>query len=85
LPALNPIPKTLLIETVARREAPVRRTSTSVGGRGAVAAEHLAGSPAGQSHQVRLAPAQGEPCVREGMAKLVGMQPWQAGLVAAAA
>jgi hypothetical protein len=40
-----------------------------------VAIEHLATSPAGQSHEIALATyAAREPTVREGMPKLVGMK-----------
>jgi hypothetical protein len=66
-------------------EAGVRFTGADVGGRGAVTAEHLARAPAGQPHQVGLTATLGEPGVSEGMAELVRMEPWQAGLVALSA
>jgi hypothetical protein len=63
----------------------VRFAGAGVGGRGAVAAEHLAGSPAGKAHEVGLAATVGEPGVGERVAELMRMQPRQAGLLAAAA
>jgi hypothetical protein len=56
-----------------------------VGSRGAIAAKHLAGLPAGQPHEVGFAATLGEPGMRERMTELVRMEPWQAGLVAPAA
>jgi hypothetical protein len=65
---------TTSLETVARRETPVRLAGAGVGGRGAVAAKHLAGLPAGQAHEVGFAATLGEPGVREGAAELVRVQ-----------
>ncbi len=86
---VRPTPRTRgsgrLLQAVAWGEAPVRFAGSDVGGGGAVAAEHLAGPPASQPHQVGLTPTLGEPGVGERVAELVGMQSWQAGLVASAA
>jgi hypothetical protein len=54
---------------VARGQASVRLAGPGVGGRGAVATEHLPGPPAGQAHQVRLAATLGEPRVGEWLGK----------------
>ena len=67
---------------VAWGEAPVGLAGAGVGGRGPMAAEHLAGAPASQPHQVGLTPTLGEPGVGEPVAELMGMQSWQASLVA---
>ena len=58
----------------------MRLSGAGVGGRGAVAAEHRPGPPAGQAHEVRLAAALGEPGVGEGVAELVRVQVGEAGL-----
>src|SRR5215216_6124806 len=63
----------------------MRFAGADVGGRRPIAIEHLAGPPAGQPHQVGLAATLGEPGVGKGVAKLVRVQPWQAGLLSAAA
>jgi hypothetical protein len=52
--------------------------------RGAVAGEHVAGTPAGDAHQVSLVAAGAEPLVGEGMAEHVGVQVRDAGLAGAA-
>jgi hypothetical protein len=57
--------------------------SPSIGSRGAVALKHRTGLPAGQAHQVRFATAFREPLVRERVSQPVGVEVWQAGLVAA--
>jgi hypothetical protein len=56
-----------------------------VGSRSTITAEHLAGPPAGQPHQVGLTATLSEPGVRERVAELMGMQPLQAGLLTPAA
>jgi WD40 repeat protein len=53
----------------------------TVSRRGAVAPQHGARAPAGQPHQVGLAPALGQPLVGEGMAQLVGVQAGEVGLL----
>src|SRR6266545_3560236 len=73
------------LKSVARGKAPVGLSGAGISGRGAVAAEHLAGPPAGQPHQIGFAAALGEPGVRERVAELVRVQPRQACLCAAAA
>ena len=59
----------------------MRFAGAGVGGRGAVPAEHLTGLPAGQAHQVRLAPTLGKPGVGECVPKLMRMEPRKAGLL----
>src|SRR6266508_5243842 len=56
----------------------------SVGGRGAVAAQHGGGLPAGDAHEVGLVAALGAPGVGEGVAEQVRVQAVDAGLPAAA-
>ena len=68
------------LQAVTGRQPTVRPPGAGVGGRGAVAAEHRPGPPAGQAHEVRLAAALGEPGVREGVAKLMRVQVGKAGL-----
>ena len=63
----------------------MRLSGAGVGGRGAVAAKHLAGLPAGQPHQIGFAATLGEPGMGEGVAELVRVQVGKAGLGAAAA
>jgi hypothetical protein len=50
-----------------RRTATVGISGTRIGGRGAIAGEHLAGPPAGDAHQVDLGAAGAEPPVGEGV------------------
>src|SRR6266704_6281908 len=52
---------------------------------GAVAAEHRLGAPAGEAHEVGSLAAGGAPQVGEGVAELVRMETFDAGLEAAAA
>jgi hypothetical protein len=55
----------------------VRFAGPDVGSRSPVAAEHLAGSPAGQPHQIGFGTTLGQPGVSEGMAELVPVQTGQ--------
>jgi hypothetical protein len=61
------------LEPIGGREAAVGLTGAGVGGRGAVALQHLTRLPAGQAHQVGLAAAVGQPLMGEGVPELVGM------------
>jgi hypothetical protein len=61
----------------------VRFAGAGVGGRGAIALEHLAGPPTGDPHEVGLVAAHAQPLVGEGVAELVGMQVRNAGLLPA--
>src|SRR6266511_6303993 len=56
----------------------------SVGGRGAAAAQHGGGLPAGDAHEVGLVAALGAPGVGEGVAEQVRVEAVDAGLPAAA-
>src|SRR5947208_89567 len=56
-----------------------------VSGSSAVAAQHRAGLPPGQAHEVGLVAALRQPLMREGVAKLVRVEALDAGVTAAAA
>jgi hypothetical protein len=55
-----------------------------ISSRGPIALQHGARLPPGQTHQVGLPAAFGQPLVREGVAQLVRVQARQSGLLAAA-
>ena len=63
----------------------MRLSGAGVGGRGTVAAKHLAGLPAGQPHQIGFAATLGEPGMGERVTELMRMESRQAGLLTPAA
>lgn len=67
---------------VAWGESPVGFAARASAAEAPWRAEHLAGPPASQPHQIGLTPTLGEPGVGEPVAELMGMQSWQASLVA---
>jgi hypothetical protein len=54
----------------------VRFASTGIGSGGAVALEHGAGLPPGDTHQIRLGATLGQPLVGERVAELVRVERW---------
>jgi hypothetical protein len=66
-------------DAIAERHAAVGFAGAALRCRLGIAVHHLAGPPAGKSHQVALIPAGRQPGVGEGVAELVRMQPRQAG------
>jgi hypothetical protein len=59
------------LQPIVGREATVGLAGAGVGGRGAIAGEHLAGAPTGDAHQIHLVAAGAEPLVGEGVAEHV--------------
>jgi hypothetical protein len=59
-------------------------SGTRIGGRGAVAGQHLAGPPARDPHEVDFGAAGAQPLVGEGMAGHMGVQVGDTGLAGAA-
>jgi transposase len=70
------------LQPIGGGEAPVCLAGAFVGCRGAVAAQHRAGLPAGKAHQVGFVATLGQPKMGECMAELVRVEPFQAGLAA---
>src|SRR4029450_9447059 len=67
-------------QPIHRRQPAMGLAGAGVGGAGAVAAEHVAGLPAGQAHQVGFAAALGQPLVAEGVPELVRVEVRDGGL-----
>lgn len=72
------------LDSVAGGEPLVCLSCSLIGGGRPVALQHLAGSPAGQPHQVTLRPALGQPLVGERVPELVRVHTVDAGLEASA-
>jgi Pyridine nucleotide-disulphide oxidoreductase len=67
----HPVPAMLVLQPIIRRQAAVSLTGAGVGGRDAIADEHLPRPPSGDPHQIALVITSATPGVREGMAEHV--------------
>jgi hypothetical protein len=65
----------MTLEAIHRGEAAMGLTGASVGGRSCVAAEHLRGVPAGETHEVGLVAALGAPAMGKGVRNMCGCRP----------